>query len=61
MEEHNNLLNCPFCGGRAEVAGFVHSDGVIFCTECYATISDSDKQTATLSWNTRFSPNKGNK
>ncbi len=54
MTVYKDLLPCPFCGGEAHCHGFVHTDGYLQCSRCYATVSDSDKRSCAAAWNTRI-------
>lgn len=55
------LLPCPFCGGKAELLEDV-LDAHVYCTECYARTTDTEKfvkdwkREVRGTWNTRVYP-----
>ena len=52
----NELLSCPFCGGKARQRYFSNYGKPTEwaeCLECYANIRSSTKEGAIEKWNTR--------
>lgn len=54
----NELRPCPFCGGEAEIAQYYHTNKdtyftVTECTECSATVTETDDAYASELWNCR--------
>lgn len=58
MKNKTELLPCPFCGGKAEILEDV-LDAHVYCTECYARTTDTEKfvkdwkREVIRIWNTR--------
>ena len=61
MNKTPELLPCPFCGGKAELLEDV-LDAHVYCTECYARTTDTEKfvkdwkREVIRIWNTRVYP-----
>lgn len=60
METVPELLPCPFCGGKAEVAD-ISGYPFIYCTECNVcthSVCSGDIKNAAMVWNTRYEDKK---
>ena len=61
MNKTPELKPCPFCGGKAELLEDV-LDAHVYCTECYARTTDTEKfvkdwkREVRGTWNTRVYP-----
>ena len=55
--KNEKLLNCPFCGGEAEIIIFA-GIYMVRCETCrIATDTDTEKEKAIKTWNTRTNTN----
>ncbi len=54
MQQPDNLLPCPFCGGEAHMSGkFPHGQYYITCTGCRVSLWDDRQDKAIGHWNKR--------
>ena len=51
----NELLNCPFCGGEAEMLNYSPTEWLVHCIECDGMVENwrKTKQEAIEQWNRR--------